>query len=183
MTTTPNRAMAARVAVEAVDGRIRVTDLAASSYLRPRLVGRTGTKARVALVGACAALLAGDDLRLEVEVGPGAHLELVEPTGTVAYDGRGERASWGAAIRVHEAGSLVWPGAPFVVADGADVCRHTGIALDTGAVILLQETLVLGRSGEAGGHAGAPGWTPPAGDRPAGAALTERRWHVTAASP
>lgn len=143
---------AARVAVDAAAGHARLTDLSQSSYLRPRLLGTLGTHARVALVGACAALLAGDDLRLDVDVGPHTHLELVEPSGTVAYDARGGHATWTAHLHVAGGGSLVWPGAPFVVAHGADVHRHTDITLDADATLLLRETLVLGRSGEDGGR-------------------------------
>ena len=139
----------ARIVVEKAGSRTRITELTASAYLRPRLLAGDGP--RVALIAACASLLAGDHLRLEVEVGAGASLELVEPSGTVAYDARGGRADWTASIRVGERGRMVWGGAPFVVAHGADVHRHTGIELESGATILHRETLVLGRSNECGG--------------------------------
>lgn len=141
----------ARIAVEQVGGRPRLRGLTASRFLRPRLLGSEDGRARVALVAACASLLAHDELRLEVEVGPGADLELIEPSGTVAYDGRGGRAHWHASVRVATGGRLVWGGAPFVVAHGADVTRHTEIALERDAMMLLRETLVLGRSGESAG--------------------------------
>ncbi|SFN25027.1 urease accessory protein [Pseudonocardia ammonioxydans] len=140
----------ARIVVEQDGARTRIRELTASTYLRPRLLG-SGAGPRVALVAACASLLAGDHLRLEVEVGAGAALELVEPSGTVAYDARGGRADWTASVRVEAGGSLVWGAAPFVVAHGADVHRHTGIDLEPGAAVLLRETFVLGRSNECGG--------------------------------
>lgn len=146
-----NRLESARIAVERVGGRTRVRRLDASRYLRPRVLGGSADRPRVALVAACASLLAGDDLRLEVEVGPGAYLELVEPSGTVAYDARGGRACWTASVQLGEDACLVWDGAPFVVARGADVHRHTGIELAGGASMLLRETLALGRSNERGG--------------------------------
>ncbi|WP_338749883.1 urease accessory protein UreD [Janibacter alittae] len=141
-----------RIRVERVDGRTRITDLTASRFLRPRLLGGDPERPRVALVANCASLLAGDDLRLDVHVGAGAHLELVEPSGTVVYNSDGELARWSAQVRVEEAGRLVWGAAPFVVSGGARVQRHTGIDLAPEAVVLLRETLVLGRSGESGGR-------------------------------
>ena len=146
------RAAPARVVVDHIEGSVRVTDLTTTAYLRPRVVETRGNRARVALVAAQAMLLAGDDLRIEVDVGPGACLELVEPSGTVAYHARGGRARWSASVRVAEGGCLVWAGAPFVAAGGADVHRHTAIELAKGAVMLLRETLVLGRSEEDGGQ-------------------------------
>ena len=139
----------ARIVVERDGPQTRIRELTTSAYLRPRLLGGAGP--RVALVAACASLLAGDHLRMEVEVGAGASLELVEPSGTVVYDARGGRANWTASVRVGERGRLVWGAAPFVVAQGADVHRHTGIDLESGGAVLLRETLVLGRSNECGG--------------------------------
>ncbi|MEV4647326.1 urease accessory protein UreD [Saccharopolyspora sp. NPDC049357] len=141
----------ATVSVELVDGVARAAVLRAGDYLRPRLLGIDGPRVRIALVGVCATLLAGDDLRVEIAVGSGAHLELVEPSGMVAYDARGGHQRWASDVHVESGGSLVWAAAPFVVAGGADVDRRTGIVLDDGAVALLSETLVLGRSGEEGG--------------------------------
>ena len=50
------------------------------------------------------------------------------------------------------AGRLVWHGEPFVVAEGADVQRTPSVELAAGASVVLRETLVLGRSGEAPGR-------------------------------
>lgn len=142
----------ARVTVEQVGSHLRLTDLRSSRFLSPRPLLVEGSRARIALVGLCATLLAGDDLRLEIEVGAGVHLELVEPTGTVAYNAKGGNASWSAAITVAEEATLTWAAAPFVVAGGADVRRHTKITLAHTARALFQETLILGRSGECGGR-------------------------------
>lgn len=140
-----------RIHVDRVAGRTRITELTASRFLRPRLLGGHPDRPRVALIANCASLLADDDLRLDVRVGAGAELELVEPSGTVAYNARGGLARWSADVRVEEASRFVWGAAPFVVADGAQAHRRTSIDLADGAVALLRETLVLGRSGERGG--------------------------------
>lgn len=144
--------MALRLAVDRDAGRTRVARLDASPFLRPRVVAGRDERVRVALVAASATLLAGDDLRIEVEVGPGAHLELVEPSGTVAYNTRGGSASWSATVHVAEGASLVWAGTPFVAASGCDVHRRTHVELAAGGRMLHHETLVLGRSAEEAGR-------------------------------
>lgn len=140
------------VSIDLVDGAARATVLESGGYLRPLLLGTEGPCARIALVGVCATLLADDDVRLHIEVGSGVHLELVEPSGMVAYDARGGSAHWTADVHVGTGGSLIWRAAPFVVSDGADVRRRTEIALADEALALVSETLVLGRSHEDGGQ-------------------------------
>jgi urease accessory protein len=108
-------------------------------------------RARIGLVATEALLLGGDDVRIDVRVGPGAHLELVEMAGVVAYHGRGRPASWTVHVHVAENATLTWHGEPFVVCDGAEVSRFTTIDLDLTATALLRETLVFGRAGETGG--------------------------------
>ena len=141
----------ARLRVEMVAGRARFTELRAGTYLRPRPLHTEGSVARIALVGTYATLLAGDDLRISVDVGPGVWLELVEPSGTVAYHAQGGSARWSVDVRVADGGQLVWRAAPFVVTSGADVRRHTHVDLASDARALISETLVFGRTYEPGG--------------------------------
>jgi len=108
-------------------------------------------KARVSLVPDGALLLAGDAVRVEVTVDTGATLELVEPTGTVAYDMRGDAASWEVRLDLAEGATLVWAGEPFVLAQGSCVRRRTTARLAAGARLVMRETLVLGRHGESAG--------------------------------
>ena len=109
-------------------------------------------RARVALVPDGALLLAEDAIAIRVDVGPGAVLELVEPAGTVAYDMRGGSATWSVDVRLGQGAALIWAGEPFVVAAGARVRRTTSVQIADGAVLVLRETLVLGRSGEPAGQ-------------------------------
>lgn len=134
-------------------------------HLAARILGFGQASARVALVAEGALLLADDLIEVDVSVGPGAALDLVEPSGTVAYDMRGGSARWHVRVHLAENAQLRWHGKPFVVADGADVNREIRIDLAVGATAMLRETLVLGRSGERGGsltqrtrvsHAGQP---------------------------
>lgn len=138
-----------RIEVDVEEGRARCS--LSTGLLSPRVLSCDDTGARVALVATSALLLAGDAVRIDVRVGPGAWLHVVETSGTVAYDARGGTASWDVTIEVAAGGILVWEGLPFVVAVGADVTRATTAELGTGATLLLRETLVLGRTGEVGG--------------------------------
>nr|WP_276610792.1 urease accessory protein UreD [Kineococcus siccus] len=96
--------------------------------------------------------MAGDEVHLDVVVGDGCALDVVEVAGTVAYDGRGGPPSaWTVRARVGDGARLLWHGEPFVVASGADVVRRVEVDLAAGARALLRDVLVLGRSGEEGG--------------------------------
>ena len=136
-----------------------------SSLLAPRILRVTPTSARVALVATTALLLAGDEAELDIVVGDGVALEIVEVAATVAYAGRGGACSWSANLSVAEGASLRWPGEPFVVATDARATRTTRADIADGGSLMLRDTLVLGRHGEAGGelvartdisHAGRP---------------------------
>jgi urease accessory protein len=158
-TSTPELASGSltRVQVGAVEGgRVRVqTEVAGPATapaLRPMLLASDARSARVSLVPDGAMLLAGDDVAVEVEVGEGASLTLVEPAGTVAYDMDDGRASWSVRITLAAGATLVWAGEPFVVSAGADVTRDTQVTLGQDARLALRETLVLGRHGERPGR-------------------------------
>jgi urease accessory protein len=120
-------------------------------HLTARMLGPGHGSARVALIAEGALLLADDVIEIDVSVGPDAALDLVEPSGTVAYDMRGGSAQWRVRVHLAERARLRWHGKPFVVAEGADVSRRVQVDLESGATAMLRETLVLGRSGERGG--------------------------------
>jgi urease accessory protein len=123
-----------------------------STHLRAFALPSYDATRRLALVPEQAVLLAGDQVSVSVRVGAGHSLEIVEPGGTVAYAMRGRQARWDVTVEVDAGGSLVWHGEPFVVAEGADVLRSMSIELASGARVVLRETLVLGRTGEAPGR-------------------------------
>ena len=122
-----------------------------AAVLRPVLLGSGSSWARVALVAEGALLLAGDQVAISVDIGPGVHLTVIEPSGVVAYSMRGMSASWKLDIRQGPGSSLVWEGQPFVAAADAVVDRRTTAELSADARLLLRETLVLGRSEEPAG--------------------------------
>lgn len=140
---------ATRISVHRQDGRFRTR--LQTGLLRPQPLHGPPDRCRIGLLATTALLLGGDRVELEVLVGPGATLELVDVAGTVAYDGRGQPASWSVRVEVAEGGRLRWSGEPLVVADGADVRRDLHLELAGGAAVLLRETAVLGRAAQLGG--------------------------------
>lgn len=123
----------------------------APGLLQPRLVSRTAGFAQVALVAGGATLLGGDSVSIRVEVGAGCTLRIEDIGGTVAYPSTGRPSEWNVEAVVGDGGVLVWESFPFVVADRADVRRRTTVRTGAEARVCLRETLVLGRTGEAGG--------------------------------
>ncbi|MFC7329550.1 urease accessory protein UreD [Marinactinospora rubrisoli] len=139
------------VTVASGGGRTYPVRLETGTFLRPRVMRRPGPGLRVVLAAVRASLCAGDDLRLHVNVGPGAHLDLVDPNGTVAYNARGGRAAWRVDITLAEGARMTWTEPSFIVSEGADVLREITVSLAAGARLAWRETLVLGRTGERGG--------------------------------
>ncbi|MFH9266763.1 urease accessory protein UreD [Streptomyces sp. NPDC017546] len=121
-----------------------------TGHLTARIMEQDTHGARVGLLATQALLLAGDDVRIEVDVAPGAWLDIVETTGTVAYEGEAP-SSWAIDATVGDEGLLTWAGKPFVVSDGIATHRDTRIRLHGTGRILMQEKIVLGRAGQTGG--------------------------------
>lgn len=138
-----------RIGVQAAPGRAKL--VLTQGPISPRVLRVTENGAAIGLVATTALLLGGDHIEFDIEVGPGAWLELVETAGTVAYDADGTESSWTVNARLGSDAVLLWAGEPFVVAQGANVARRTTITLGERATACLRETLVLGRTGEAGG--------------------------------
>lgn len=139
-----------RIEVVLVDGRARIKHMAHGELLAARPLRMAGRHVRIALVGIRTTLLAGDALALQIRVGPGVVLEIIEPTGMVAYDGAGRRADWRAELDLGAGATLIWHARPFVAARGSNAHRSTNARLAADARLLLKELLVLGRSGETG---------------------------------
>lgn len=154
-TLLPDRAgvRRTRLCVEAEPGgRARVLATTSGDSARPCLrtvILESGPgHARVALVPDGALLLSGDAIGVDITVGPGARLDLIEPGGTVAYDMGAGEATWDVTIDLADDAVLTWAGEPFVLAAGARVRRSTDVTLGAGARLAVRETLVLGRHNE-----------------------------------
>jgi urease accessory protein len=145
----------ARVVAEA-DGRggTRLARLRGETPLVLRRTGLHGGRATVHIVGGAAGPLGGDDLHLEIEVGPDATLCLRTVAASIALpasSGAFSRAVVTATVAV--GGSLYWLPEQLVAAAG---CRHSTLAcveLERGASLLWREELICGRHGEQPGQA------------------------------
>lgn len=127
-----------------------VVELRRGSRLAPRILGREGGAVCAAFVPTQAGPLAGDHDRVRIVVRAGATL-IVEPVAaTLALPGAA-RTLLALEVDVETGGLLVLDEAPLIVAAGADVQRRCSLALEQGAVVLMRETVVLGRDGEAPG--------------------------------
>jgi urease accessory protein len=101
------------------------------------------------LVSSAAGPLGGDDLCLDLEVGPGAHLTVRTVAAAVVLPGT---SHWTVTARVAPGAVLEFRPEPTVVASGAD--HHLDFHADVaaGGRLVLREELVLGRYGECGGR-------------------------------
>jgi len=133
----------------------RVSCGLAGDLVIPRLVRREGRSVEVALVAGRAMLMPGDDVRIQISVGEGCMLSLVDIGGLVVYGRTGEigaTSQWHARVDLAERAHLSWGGLPTVITDAGHLTRSLTVRLAPGSSAMLRETLVLGRAGEQGGR-------------------------------
>ncbi|XVU23254.1 urease accessory protein UreD [Actinoplanes sp. CA-054009] len=140
------KAFARVVAVSDGRGGTRLTELRGES---PLLLRRTGPS-RVHLVGGAAGPLRGDQLRLEIVVGPGATLEILSVAAQLALPGRSHLPASRYEIHasVAEDGELRWLPEPLIAAAGCDHVTVTRVDVAGGGRLLWRDDLVCGRHGE-----------------------------------
>lgn len=112
-----------------------------------------GPDAAVHLVSSATAPLGGDDLRLDIHVGPGAGLTLTGVAATLALPGLdGTPSSSTVEISVAKGGSFAYRPEPTVVTARANHHALLRADLAEDAQFRTRETLVLGREGERPGR-------------------------------
>ncbi len=127
----------------------------------PLVLRRTGPD-EVHLVGGAAGPLGGDELRLSIEVGPGARLRLRTVAASVALPGPTPSLST-VDVRVAEGGRLDWLPEPLIATVR---CRHrvrSTVDIAAGGTLLWRDELVCGRYGEPAGEAAVGTWVTLAG--------------------
>nr|BFE63067.1 urease accessory protein UreD [Dactylosporangium thailandense] len=136
---------AARIVAEREGERTVLRVLKGEAPLLPRRTGPAG----VHLVGGAAGPLGGDDLSLEIEVGPGAELWVRTVAASIALPGRsGAESVLAVHATVGEGSFLAFLPEPIVAAAR---CRHhnaSRVELAAGARLIWREEAVLGRFGE-----------------------------------
>jgi urease accessory protein len=112
--------------------------------------GRPGWT-RIVLVQTSAGPLGGDRIEVDVEIEPGAALELTATAATLAYPAS-EPASISATCRVGAGARLAWLAQPLILAAGCSLISDVDVDLAEGAAAVVRETIVLGRHGERAGR-------------------------------
>ncbi|MEV4598634.1 urease accessory protein UreD [Amycolatopsis sp. NPDC049253] len=139
----------ARVVACFEDGRTVLRELRSMAPLTLFPRRRTGREAVVHLVSSATAPLGGDELQLDVRVGPGAVLRLSGVAATLALPGpSGGRSSSTVDIEVADGGELAYLPEPTVVTARADHTAVLRATLGENSRFHTREVLVLGRAGE-----------------------------------
>lgn len=129
-------------------GRSRVTVLRSDGPLALR-----ETPLGVYLVGTAAGPLGGDDLALDIDVGPGACLVIRSAAGMLLLPGPdGGESVLRISARVAPGGRLDFAPQPAVAAAGCDHRAAAQVGLGAGATLRWREEIVLGRHGEPPGR-------------------------------
>jgi len=143
--------------VVTADGRggSRLAVLRGDPPLLARRTGPRGDEVGVHLVGGAAGPLGGDEIRLEIEVGPGAALRVGTVAASIALPGAAGRPSvLSVHVTVGEGGRMAWLPEPLIAAAGCDHRAESTVELAVGARLVWREELVWGRHGEDGGDIG-----------------------------
>jgi urease accessory protein len=143
----------ARVVVESDGtGGSRLAVCYGEAPLLPRRTGPRGSSAgegvEVHLVGGAAGPLSGDDLLVELEVGPGAWLRVRTVAATIVLGGRSGPSRTTIRACVAAGGRLDWLPEPLVATAVCDHVARASVDLAEGAWLTWREELVCGRAGE-----------------------------------
>ena len=126
-------------------GVSRLVELTATAPVAARPVGDA-----VYLVASAAGPLGGDDVEIDIEVGPGATLVVVTNAASVAL-AASEPSRTTVRAEVGAGGRFAWLPEPLVVTARANHEQRARVCIDAGAVLHWREEIVFGRTDE---HAG-----------------------------
>ncbi|MDG4757617.1 urease accessory protein UreD [Micromonospora sp. WMMD710] len=148
------RALARLVARADGQGGTVLVELHGETPLLLRQTPSEGGVATVHVVGGAAGPLAGDDLRLDIEVGPGAAVRVHSVAASVALPGRpGAVSRMAVRAVVHGGAALHWLPEQLVAAAGCAHLAESRVELAAGASLRWRDELICGRYGEAPGGA------------------------------
>jgi urease accessory protein len=131
------------------DAETGATRLAHRAHRGPFLVQRTllpeGPElCHVYLLHPPGGLVGGDELRLDLRVGPGAKALITTPSAGKVYRTLGPAARQTQALSVEAGGSLEWLPQEIIVFDGAAATIETRVELARGARFIGAETICFG---------------------------------------
>ncbi|MEU7761411.1 urease accessory protein UreD [Micromonospora aurantiaca (nom. illeg.)] len=148
------RAYARLVARPDGRGGTVLAELRGETPLLLRQTPSSGGVVTVYVVGGAAGPLAGDDLRLDIDVGPGAAVRVHTVAASVALPGRpGVVSRMAVRAVVHDGGALHWLPEQLVAAAGCAHLAESHVELAAGARLTWRDEVICGRYGEAPGSA------------------------------
>lgn len=103
-------------------------------------------------VGSGASPVGEDRIRIRVDVGDGVDLRVRSVAATMVYAARGAGTTWDTSIELGAGSSLDWRPEPVILTGRARHRATTTVQAATDSRLVLDETVVLGRRGERGGH-------------------------------
>lgn len=116
----------------------------------PLALRRSGS--RVLLVSSAAAPVGGDDLSLDIDVGPGADADIGTVAATMIWPSNPPRLSvMTTSVRVAAGAHLEWRPCPMVSVAGSDHLASTWVTLAADATCVIVEEVALGRHGQPSG--------------------------------
>lgn len=144
--TSALRARAA-VTAEAVNGATRLATLRSDPPVALRFASGA-----VYMAASAAGPIGGDEVNVEVTVGPGAVLEVRSVAATLALPGPAQSSSRATvAAEVGVGASLRWLPEPVVLAHSCDHRAAACVSLAADATLVWREEMILGRHAEPGG--------------------------------
>lgn len=148
---------AARLVAEArPDGSTRLTELVGQAplLLRQTHTGTETSAARVHLVGGAAGPVGGDELHLDVHLGPGAEVHVESVAASLALPAPQPRESTlDINVRIEAGAALTWNPQPLIAAHGALHRTTVHIEMAEDARLTWHEQTLLGRHNEPPGSA------------------------------
>jgi urease accessory protein len=137
--------------VECRDGRSALVQAEGHVPYAPRVVPSESGWTRIVLVQTVAGPLADDRTSVEVELGPGAALELQTNAATLAYPA-GSAARHQLRLAAETGARFAWLPEPLILASECNLESSIELDLAGGAAAYVRETVVLGRHGERPGR-------------------------------
>jgi urease accessory protein len=154
-----------RIAVDvAADGGVtRRRRVAEQGSLRVRFPGPAGGPLEAMLVNTAGGMAGGDRFTIEIAVGRDAELVVGTAAAEKVYRSTGPATEVAVTLALAAGARLAWLPQETILFDGARLARRIDVAMEEGALLVLAEAMVLGRSAM--------------GERVEAGALTDR-WRV-----
>lgn len=137
--------LAVTVAGQAGDARVtRLSSQGSWRVVEPVHAARyPGPELRI--VSQTPGLAGGDRQIARLAVGPGGWCRIQPVAAEVVLPGRGRRARQWMAVSVREGGRLYWGQEPLIPHPGARLDRHVALVAGAGAVLAVEEFVMVGR--------------------------------------